>query len=127
MDTQARRTLAIRASQSIAHGYGIPSGVPKILAANLWPSDEIIQESNESVPRGSALTTLNGPAGTVNAGRPGRIYPAKARCRENSWLITGWKVCYRQESPRAPQHELPNVLGGPAETLCAHFRLSLEL
>jgi len=38
----------------------------------------------------------------VHAWRPGRIYPAKAPCRENSWLITGWKGCDRQEWSTSP-------------------------
>ena len=39
-----------------------------------------------------------GPKTSVNAARPGRIYPEKAPRRENSCLITGWKGCYRQKS-----------------------------
>jgi hypothetical protein len=39
---------------------------------------------------------------SVNPWRPGRIYPAKAPCRENSWLITGWKGCDRQEWSTSP-------------------------
>ena len=55
------------------------------------------------VRRRSTRTSTDGPPGSsVNPWRPGRIYPAKAPCRENSWLITGWKGCDRQEWSTSP-------------------------
>ena len=46
-----------------------------------------------------------GSQASVNAARQGRIYPAKAPCRENSWLITGWKGCDRQEWSTSPTRD----------------------
>jgi hypothetical protein len=48
------------------------------------------------------LTIFHRAGTSVDISRPGRIYPAKAPCRENSWLITGWKGCDRQEWSTSP-------------------------
>jgi len=53
MDTQERRTLAIRVSQSIAQNYGVQNGTSKVLkdtnhtVVHLWPSPVVAKVSTK--------------------------------------------------------------------------------
>jgi hypothetical protein len=110
MDTQERRALAIRASQSIAHDYNIPNGVPKILKdtnhtiVHLWPSPIVAKVSTGKLfrYRSSSLDREVNIAGLLASSGAPVVQPATSLPRGPHHVegaeLTFWKYCNSDEA-----------------------------
>jgi hypothetical protein len=105
MDTQERRTLAIRAAQSVARGYGVSSGDPRILKdtnhtiVHLWPAPIVAKVStrklflhrSSSLEREVRIASLLASAGAPVVS-PVTSFPAGPH-RVEGVDLTLWNYC----------------------------------
>ena len=129
MDTLERRTLAIRAAQSIARDYGIPSSAPRILKdtnhtiVHLWPSPIVAKVSTKKIfrCRSSSLEKEVNVAGLLASSGAPVVQPATSPPpgphHVDGLDLTFWNYCEADATHPIHSQELGKALRAVHDTL----------